>query len=152
MDEYRLQDVRDVAVYDMTRDGENLQLSKHFRLHEFACGDGSHVVLVHPSLLGLLESIRWEFNRVYDREVFIEVSSGYRTVHYNENLDPPGAEHSKHLLGMAADIKAYYVQMGQRQYIDPEYVADIALFFHAGGVGRYETFTHVDVDGENRRW
>ena len=150
MDEYRLQDVRDVAVYDMTRDGENLRLSENFLLHEFACGDGSHVVLVHPSLPSLLQAIRDHLFDIYDRTVYISVESAYRHPEYNKKVG--GGEKSRHLLGMAADIKAYYIQMGQKQYIDPEYLADIALSLNVGGIGRYEGFTHVDVDGENRRW
>lgn len=150
MPEYRSKSVRDVQVYDMTRDGKACRLSEHFLLSEFACSDGSHVVLIHPSLIDLLEAIRKHLNDVYPSGAPIKINSGYRTVSYNGTIG--GAKESRHVLGMAADIHAYRTIRGAKIAIDPNDVAAIAEVLGAGGVGRYKTFTHVDVDSENRRW
>ena len=100
------------------------QLSSHFKVREFACGDGSDAVLVAPRLVMVLESIRTHFG------VPVTVSSGYRTPQYNAKVD--GAAHSQHCYGMAADI----VVKGQT----PETVAAYArqLMPDWGGVGVYK--------------
>jgi uncharacterized protein YcbK (DUF882 family) len=57
-----------------------------------------------------------------------------------------GAKNSQHLKGTAADI----VVKG----ITPERVAKYAetLLPKSGGIGRYKTFTHVDVRSVKSRW
>ena len=114
------------------------QLSSHFKVREFACGDGSDAVLVAPRLVMVLESIRTHFG------VPVTVSSGYRTPQYNAKVD--GAAHSQHCYGMAADI----VVKGQT----PETVAAYArqLMPDWGGVGVYKSFTHVDVREAKAGW
>lgn len=114
------------------------QLSAHFKVREFACGDGSDAVLVAPRLVMVLESIRTHFG------VPVTISSGYRTPQYNAKVD--GAAHSQHCYGMAADI----VVKGQT----PETVAAYArqLMPDWGGVGVYKSFTHVDVREAKAGW
>ncbi len=150
MSEYRSNTVGDVRVYDMIRDGRFLKLSAHFQLYEFACSDGSHVVLIHPSLVDLLEKARSLLRERFSKNIAINITSGYRTVSHNKSEG--GRPHSRHVLGMACDISAYYTHKQRRLYIPPEDVADIIEELNPGGLGRYNTFTHVDVDGENRRW
>ena len=114
------------------------QLSSHFKVREFACGDGSDAVLVAPRLVMVLESIRTHFG------VPVTVSSGYRTPQYNAKVD--GAAHSQHCYGTAADIMV----SGQT----PEAVAAYArqLMPDWGGVGVYKSFTHVDVREAKAGW
>lgn len=114
----------------------NLQLSPNFQLHEFQCKDGTDVLLLHPRLVELCQRIRDHFGRP------IEVNSGFRTHAYNEKIG--GADESRHLWGMAGDLDVKGVQ--------PEQVAQYAESRDVGGLGRYRTFTHVDVQGKNRRW
>lgn len=120
-------------------------MSPHFKLSEFRCNDGSNIVLVHPSLVDLLEAIRFNSNKKFGT-CSVVINSAYRTVSYNKSIR--GASRSQHCKGMAADIK---VMHGGTQ-IPPADVAKIAEGLHAGGIGTYRTFTHVDVYGENRRW
>ena len=79
----------------------------------------------------------------------IVVISGYRTPAYNTAIN--GAQDSQHMAGRAADIKV--------QGVHPDRVADmIEELYHIGaieigGVGRYDTFTHIDVrGGALHRW
>lgn len=116
------------------------QLSAHFKVREFACGDGSDAVLVAPRLVMVLETIRSHFG------VPVVVHSAYRTPQYNEKVG--GAEHSQHCYGTAADITV----KGQK----PATVAAYArqLMPDLGGVGVYSQkgFTHIDVREVKSDW
>jgi len=79
----------------------------------------------------------------------VTVTSGYRSPAYNRVIG--GATHSQHMQGRAADIKVFGVK--------PSVVHDTLLQLHRqglvrlGGLGRYATFTHVDVrPGPLRQW
>ena len=116
------------------------QLSAHFKVREFACGDGSDAVLVAPRLVMVLENIRAHFDAP------VVIHSGYRTPQYNEKVN--GAAHSQHCYGMAADISI----KGQT----PAAVAAYArqLMPDWGGIGIYakKGFTHIDVREKKSDW
>lgn len=116
------------------------QLSAHFKVREFACGDGSDAVLVAPRLVMVLETIRAHFGAA------VTINSGYRTPQHNAKVN--GAAHSQHCYGMAADISV----SGQK----PETVAAFArqLMPDWGGVGIYakQGFTHIDVREDRADW
>ena len=126
-----------VKVYSMVKDGAD-KVADHFRVREFACQDGSDVVFLSPTLVEVLEDIRIHFGKP------ISVTSGYRTVSHNRKVN--GSAHSQHLYGMAADIVVTDVK--------PSEVAAYAekLLPNTGGIGRYATFTHVDVRAVKSRW
>jgi uncharacterized protein YcbK (DUF882 family) len=111
------------------------KLSEHFTDTEFVCKDGSRLVMVHEKLPPLLEKIREHFKKP------IVVNSGYRTPAYNYKVG--GAKDSYHTKGMAADIMI--------SGVTPAEVGRIARKLGAGGVGVYNTFTHVDM-GPVRTW
>lgn len=73
----------------------------------------------------------------------ITINSGCRCAAYNATL-PGSASSSRHVLGAAADIVV--------EGIPPDAVADEAERMGFGGVGRYDTFTHVDVREKHGRW
>ena len=114
------------------------QLSAHFKVREFACGDGSDAVLVAPRLVMVLETIRAHFGAP------VVIQSAYRTPQYNAKVG--GVAHSQHCYGTAADI----VVKGQT----PETVAAFArtLMLDWGGVGVYKSFTHIDVREKRSDW
>lgn len=92
-----------------------------------------------PDLLELLEKVRTHFG---DKPVTI--NSGYRCPTHNANIG--GATNSQHLYGTAADIVVdgnKVLPSAVYAYLDP---------FHNGGLGSYDTFTHVDVRGSRARW
>nr|DAY28120.1 MAG TPA: lysozyme family protein [Caudoviricetes sp.] len=117
--------------------------SAHFKLSEFKCKDGTAVPAKYyancQKLMNLLEEIRAACgNRA------ITVNSGYRTPTYNEKVD--GAKQSQHLYAAAADIKV------SGKSASEVYKLCDRLVGSRGGVGKYSTFTHVDVRGHKARW
>ena len=129
----------EVNAYSKAASGGK-QLSAHFKVREFACGDGSDAVLVAPRLVMVLQSIRSHFGAP------VIIHSGYRTPQYNEKVG--GVAHSQHCYGMAADISV----KGQT----PAAVAAYArqLMPDWGGVGVYSEkgFTHIDVREAKADW
>lgn len=128
----------DVKVYSLSAEGAK-QITPHFKVREFACSDGSDVVLVAPSLVDILEAIRVHFGWP------VTVTSGYRTVSYNAGLKN-SSKKSQHCNGLAADIKV--------EGHTPKEVYDYAcsLLGDHGGVGIYNTFVHVDVRAVKSRF
>lgn len=127
----------EINGYSKAKDG-NKRLSAHFRVEEFACRDGSDAILVAPRLVMVLESIRTHFGSA------VVINSAYRTPQYNANEG--GAAHSQHCYGTAADI----VVRGKT----PAQVAAYArqLMPDWGGVGKYASFTHIDVREIKADW
>lgn len=75
----------------------------------------------------------------------IEITSGFRCVWHNKEVG--GSPKSQHMLGRAADIKTLFAT--------PAEVANAAeriACFENGGIGRYKSWTHVDVRGQKARW
>jgi uncharacterized protein YcbK (DUF882 family) len=93
--------------------------------------------------------LAWVLQQVRDEIAApIKINSGYRCKKYNEEIG--GAEHSYHVRGMAADLHCAAVS--------PEELADTIeeMMEHGqipnGGLGRYNTFTHIDIRHKKGRW
>ena len=127
----------DVKVYSLAAEGEK-QITPHFKVREFRCKDGSDAVFVSLRLAELLEQIRVHFGAA------VTINSAYRTPNHNAKVG--GTSRSQHLYGLAADIEV--------KGHSPAEVADYAemLLAGSGGIGRYDSFTHVDVRQEKGRW
>lgn len=130
-------DTTGVKTYSVKKDGSTY-LSKNFKVSEFKCNDGSDTVLISDELVDLLQKIRDHFG------VAVTINSGYRTSTYNKKVG--GATNSQHVKGTAADI----VVKGAT----PLEVAQYAeyLMHSSGGIGVYQSFTHVDVRTSRARW
>ena len=126
-------------------DGTSLpegMLSEHFSEAEFACNCCGRL---HPSgkkppqeLLDVLEEMREHFDKP------VHINSGYRCPAHNAAVG--GASSSRHMAGDAADCWI--------DGVSPNEVyawADTRIGF-IGGVGKYATFTHIDVRGYKARW
>lgn len=126
-----------VKVYSKSKDGDK-KLSTNFRVREFACSDGSDTIFIAPGLVSVLQQIRSHFGKA------VTITSAYRTETHNKRVG--GSAYSQHKYGLAADIKVAGVS--------PAKVAAYAdeLLGNTGGVGRYSTFTHVDVRSKKSRW
>ncbi|MFA6721231.1 MAG: D-Ala-D-Ala carboxypeptidase family metallohydrolase [Candidatus Cloacimonadaceae bacterium] len=114
-------------------------LSNNFNRREFACHCGCGYDNPSPELIAALQELRERIDKP------IIVLSGCRCEKHNRAVG--GAKQSQHRYGRAADIKV----SGR----SPREVADIAEkieYFRYGGIGIYETFTHVDVRGYRVRW
>jgi uncharacterized protein YcbK (DUF882 family) len=92
---------------------------------------------VDSELLRILEEIRAHFDRP------ITINSACRCADHNRDVG--GSDNSQHLYGRAADI----VVAG----VDPALVAELADQMDCGGVGEYDTFTHIDTRSHQiARW
>lgn len=121
--------------------GDKQPGTPHFRLSEFACHNG---VAVPSQYYGKVKRLMTELERVravWDKPVTLV--SGYRTAAYNASCG--GATHSQHLTANAADI--------QVQGVSPSAVyAKLDAMYPGEGVGKYGTFTHLDLRGYRARW
>ena len=126
-----------LKAYSVAKDGTTY-ISKNFRVREFACKDGSDPIFIDDDLVGVLQQIRDHFGKA------VTITSAFRTASHNKKVG--GATYSQHLYGKAADIKVSGVA--------PSVVADYVetLMPGTGGIGRYSTFTHVDVRKVKSRW
>ena len=126
-----------IKTYSVKKDG-GTYLSDNFKVKEFACNDGSDTVLISDKLVGLLQKIRDHFGAA------VTINSAYRTESYNKKIG--GATKSQHVNGTAADI----VVKGATPLEVAQYVEHIMP--DSGGIGVYQSFTHVDVRANRSRW
>lgn len=126
-----------VKTYSLAKDGAT-QLSKNFKVREFACHDGSDTILIDSDLVTLLQKIRDKFGKS------ITINSAYRTKTYNAKIG--GASNSQHTKGKAADIVIHGVTINE--------IAQAAEELGARGIGRYDNkgFVHVDVRETKYFW
>lgn len=113
-------------------------LSKNFSVGEFACHDGSNLILIDTELVEVLQKIRDHFGKA------VNINSAYRNAVYNKKIG--GVSNSQHTKGTAADITVAGVE--------PFRVAQYAEFLmpKSGGIGLYGDFTHIDVRKSRARW
>lgn len=127
----------DIKTYSVRADGKK-RLSPDFAVGEFRCLDGTDRVLIADALVALLQRIRDHFGCP------VAIHSAYRTAAHNKAIG--GAPASQHLLGTAADIALDGISpLEVAQYVEH-------LQPDRGGIGVYETFTHVDVRAGRSRW
>ena len=127
----------DSQAWNLLSDGTQTQVTEDFKLYEYQCNDGTPILLIHPALSEMLQSLRDHFG------VPVELNSAFRTYAYNDTIEG-SAEQSRHLWGMAADPVV--------QGVPPREVTNWAEAHDVGGIGYYHDFTHLDVQGRNRRW
>lgn len=126
-----------IKAYSKAKDG-NKNLSANFKVREFACTDGSDPIFVDSELVNVLQKIRAHFGKP------VTITSAYRTPGKNKAVG--GETYSQHLYGRAADIKV--------KGVSPAKVAAYAetLLKNRGGIGGYNSFTHIDVRNVKARW
>ncbi|MBQ4528800.1 MAG: InlB B-repeat-containing protein [Clostridia bacterium] len=134
-EEISLMSASTVKTYSKSAHGSTY-LSKNFKVSEFACNDGSDTILIDSELVTILQNIRDHFGTA------VTITSAYRTASYNAKVG--GASNSYHVKGMAADIKV--------SGVTPADVAKYAETIGVRGVGRYNTFVHVDSRPSKYYW
>lgn len=117
-------------------------VSKNLKRKEFACKDGCGLGLgendINPELIEVIQDVRDHFGEP------VVISSGLRCQKHNKRVG--GAQKSQHMLGTAADLRIAKVSPAQvYEYLDKKYPDKY-------GVGRYNTFTHIDVRQNKARW
>lgn len=105
--------------------------------------DGDAAARVDLRLFELLAALQASLSAVHGRALRITLTSGYRTPRRNATIEG-AAPNSQHIHGRAADLTVAGVH--------PADVAEAAEIFGAPGLGRYRSFTHVDVGPAGRRW
>lgn len=123
--------------YIMNTDG-NVQLTKHFKVKEFACKDGSQVVFIDDYLYTILDILRNKLGKP------VIITSGYRTPEWNAKCG--GAKYSYHMRGMAADIRVNGMSA-------KEVAKELDKIAEDGcGIIVYNNWVHFDVrDGKKYR-
>jgi len=113
-------------------------LTQNFSLREFRCKCGCGNVIVEPSLVNLLQTIRNNIRRP------IYILSGYRCKGHNRQIG--GAENSFHTQGKAADIawegrelKVLYL------YCEEQNPNGLGVYPERGCI-------HIDVGHRVQRW
>ena len=126
-----------INAYSYAKDGTKF-LSSNFRVREFRCKDDTDPIFIDSDLVDVLQKVRDHFGKA------VTITSAFRTASHNKKVG--GATYSQHLYGKAADIKVSGVAASV--------VADFVetLMPSTGGIGRYSTFTHVDVRKVKSRW
>ena len=115
------------------------QLSKHFLRQEFKCRCGECMQdTVDAELITVLERVREWANAP------IKINSGNRCAAYNKKIG--GSPASQHLRSRAADIVVegktpFQVYRRLEDWYPSQY-----------GMGRYNTFTHIDTRKGRARW
>lgn len=125
-----------VRTYSIKNQGASFRVSPNFTLGEFQCHDHSDRVLLSTELVEVLEGLRAHFG------LPVHINSGFRTKAYNARIG--GAADSQHCKGTAADIRI--------PGVSPHKVYTHLAKTHKGGLGKYPTFTHVDVRPNRARW
>lgn len=134
-----------VKTYSLKRDG-NKQLSKHFKVREFRCKDGSDKILIESGLVTYLEKVHEHFGCSA-----INISSGYRTPAHDKKVGGKGS--GSHCHGKAVDFIAY--DKNGKAISSKEivlYLEDIGvkgIGYRCGGVTNY---THMDIKYRTTKW
>ena len=114
-------------------------ISENFDRSEFACKCWCGFNTVDTELVAVVQDVRDHFNTT------VTINSACRCPSHNASVG--GSKNSQHLYSRAADV----VVAG----VAPNFVADYLEETYPGkyGIGRYNTFTHVDTRTEGpARW
>lgn len=161
---------------EITRENEDMYLTPHFQLKQFACKQGGNYpkyIVLKDDLLNKLEYLLDEVNKRGINADTFHVLSGYRTPYYNQAIG--NVKFSRHVFGDAADI---YIDTNKDGYMDDlnrdgkidkrdanilantvnELYNRAEYADYIGGLGSYRKtsthspFIHVDTRGNKARW
>ena len=117
--------------------GSPVQLTKNFKSTEFDCRcSRCKKTTIDLDLVKILQKIRDHFKKP------VLINSGYRCSKHNTSVG--GSYNSKHVSGMAADIRIKGVQ--------PLEIAKYAESIGVLGIGLYDSFVHVDTRTKKYFW
>ena len=122
-----------------------MKLTNNFSLSEFECKCGCKMpAFVKENVKELAENLQ-VLRDVVGR---IDLTNAYRCKEHN--ADVGGATNSQHIKGKAADIKSNTLSPSEIASITDDLMKSEK--FKLGGIGIYNTFTHVDIRGHKARW
>ena len=115
-------------------------LTYNFSRSEFACNCECGFDDIAMDTVRICQNLRDHFGKP------VTITSGNRCPEYNAAVN--GAENSTHIAGMAADVVVRDVHAHDVY----EYLDNYSLQLGVWGLGKYETFTHLDTRGKRARW
>ncbi len=123
-----------------------MKLTCNFSMSEFECNCGCKMPEdVKSNIIELannLQVLRDFLNMP------IKITNAFRCESKNNSVN--GVKNSQHLVGKAADLQVFQ--------LSPNEVADAVSelmeknLLKMGGLGRYNSFTHIDIRGNKARW
>lgn len=130
--------VEQAMVFSKSTDGA-LYLTNNFQVKEFACHDGTDVIVIHPYIPHICQLVRNKFSMPF------APNSAYRTVTHNKSVG--GATKSNHIFGRAVDIPA-------KKGVTPKQLYDYvdSLFGEWGEIGIYSWGIHVGIQEKKVRF
>tara|TARA_R110000851_G_scaffold2933_5_gene11945 strand:+ start:502 stop:888 length:387 start_codon:yes stop_codon:yes gene_type:complete len=122
-----------------------MKLTENFNLSEFQCKCGCEM----PAFVKEnIQELALNLQMLRDIVGALNLTNAYRCKEHN--LAVGGSVKSQHLVGKAADIQSIGAEPSEIANIT-EVLMD-AKKLKAGGIGRYNTFTHIDIRGSVARW
>tara|TARA_R110002072_G_scaffold224598_1_gene381744 strand:- start:449 stop:835 length:387 start_codon:yes stop_codon:yes gene_type:complete len=122
-----------------------MQLTSNFSLEEFECKCGCEMPeFVKKNIIELAENLQV----LRDDVGRLDLTNAYRCKFHN--ADVGGSVNSQHLKGKAADIKSKTLSPNEIAVRTNDLMKNES--FKLGGIGIYNTFTHVDIRGTRARW
>jgi len=122
-----------------------IKLTKNFSLSEFECKCGC----VMPELVRKnIEELAGNLQVLREATGRLNITNAYRCKEHNAAVG--GVRNSQHLFGKAADVKSNTLNPSEVASIVDGLMEDGR--FKIGGIGIYNTFTHVDIRGNKARW
>jgi uncharacterized protein YcbK (DUF882 family) len=122
-----------------------MKLTSNFDSEEFECKCGCKMPdFAKKNIAELAENLQ-VLRDVVGR---LDLTNAYRCKEHN--ADVGGATNSQHLKGKASDVKSKTVKPKEMAQIINDLMKNES--FKLGGIGKYNTFTHVDIRGTRARW
>lgn len=124
-------------TFHIYKKGSNLKLSPNFNSDEFdcKCGNLCDKTYIAKEVIEVIQRLREALGEP------ITITSAYRCKEHNQSVG--GAKNSTHPLGLAVDLKCS--DLGRLATL-------IEIHYPQYSIGRYNTFVHLDIRKDGRRW
>ena len=126
-----------------------MKITKNFNREEFDCRCGCKMP---DDVFDNIKDLAHELQIIREHSgESITINSAYRCPSHNKSIG--GVKNSQHILGKAADIVINNIRPTNVANMIEDMLEVEDLFpFYIGGIGRYNTFTHVDIRPTKARW
>tara|TARA_B100000780_G_C21099813_1_gene443790 strand:+ start:1482 stop:1859 length:378 start_codon:yes stop_codon:yes gene_type:complete len=120
-------------------------MTKNFNIKEFECKCGCKMPeFVKNNVIELAENLQI----IRDEVGRLDLTNSYRCKDHNSDVG--GSTSSQHLVGKAADVKSESIKPKEMAQIVNDLMKNEKI--KTGGIGIYNTFTHIDIRGVRARW
>ena len=120
-------------------------MTKNFNIKEFECKCGCKMPeFVKKNVIELAENLQI----IRDEVGRLDLTNSYRCKDHNSDVG--GSTSSQHLVGKAADVKSKSIKPKEMAQIVNDLMKNEKI--KTGGIGIYNTFTHIDIRGVRARW